>query len=101
MVGNYNVHRRPIVIQNKRQNQSNKARVQGHVVVLNKNLKQIRHKNLLSKREIKRKPQIYSKNDQKEAQEALKKIEPVGNNLTELLDNIGIHPTRFITLFSI
>ena len=66
MVGNHNVHRGPIAIQNKRQNQSNKARVQGHVVVLNKNLKQIRHKNLLNKREIKRNPQIHSKNDQKE-----------------------------------
>jgi hypothetical protein len=33
---------------------------------------------------------------QKQAQEALKKIEPVNNNLTELLNDIGVRPQRFV-----
>ncbi len=41
---------------------------------------------------------IYKINflEQKQAQDVLKKIEPVNNNLTELLNDIGVRPTRFV-----
>jgi hypothetical protein len=58
VIGNHNFHPVPVVVQTKRQSQPNKARVQGHVVVLNQNLNQVRHRNLLNKREIIRKPLV-------------------------------------------
>ncbi|CAF3325181.1 unnamed protein product [Rotaria sp. Silwood1] len=102
---------RPIRIENKRQVQLNKSHVKDHngvVSVLNQNLKEIRQKNLLNKREFIRKPLInkpydylqinkryrLKNNEQKQqVQEVFKKIEPVENNLTDLLNNIGVHPT--------
>ncbi|CAF4355954.1 unnamed protein product, partial [Rotaria sp. Silwood2] len=72
IIGNHNfrpkpiakIHR-PIRIENKRQVQLNKPHVKNHGVVseLNRNLKEIRHKNLLNKREFIRKKLINKPND--------------------------------------
>ncbi|CAF2699339.1 unnamed protein product [Rotaria sp. Silwood2] len=115
IIGNHNfrpkpiakIHR-PIRIENKRQVQLNKPHVKNHGVVseLNRNLKEIRHKNLLNKREFIRKKLINKPNDylqvnkrhrlknneKKQVQDIFKKIEPVDNNLTDLLNDIGVHP---------
>ncbi|CAF0981137.1 unnamed protein product, partial [Didymodactylos carnosus] len=143
-----NVGRTPIPIkneylENKRQAQLNKARGQGILgggaaaalkpnqpnvnkfAEMNQNLEQIRRKNLIDRRDVKKssaydnvkspqKPPIikpgtpvderyrsaYDRDavteaEKKKAQEALQKIEPVNNNLTEViinLQNIGAKP---------
>ncbi|CAF2765027.1 unnamed protein product [Rotaria sp. Silwood2] len=153
VVGNHNLRPtpganvgRPAVLrneflENRRQAQVNKARGQGygagavaavspnvgvvgHIAAeINRNIEEVRQKNLLGKRDAVSKPPTAFKKppinkppignqaderyrsayDQqvliaqkekelKQAQEALKKIEPVNNNLTEVLNDIGVRP---------
>ncbi|CAF1193266.1 unnamed protein product [Adineta ricciae] len=124
-------------LENKQQAQVNKARGQGdyaggaavalnpigQLAAINRNLDEIRRKNLAGKRDVNHKPPmayrkplvnkppainqaderfrsaydhdivIAQKEKEKQAEEALKKIEPVNNNLTELLNNIGARPS--------
>ncbi|CAF0887007.1 unnamed protein product [Rotaria sordida] len=107
MINNHNFRRKPIAKVGRPIGIENKLHVKNHagvVGVLNRNLKEIREKNLLNKREFIRKPLINKpinyfqvskgfrlRNNEKEKQ-FLKKIEPVDNNLTDLLNNIGVHP---------
>ncbi|CAF4682464.1 unnamed protein product [Rotaria sp. Silwood1] len=127
-------------LENRRQAQLNKARGQGYgagaaaavnpnvgvvgriAAEFNRNLEEVRRKNLSDKREVIGKPPteykkppinkptssnqvdekyrsaydqqivIAQKEKEKQAQEALKKIEPVNHNLTELLNDIGVRP---------
>ncbi|CAF3681032.1 unnamed protein product [Rotaria sordida] len=128
-------------LENKRQAQANKARGQGYgagaaaainpnvggvgqvAAEVNRNLEEVRRKNLLGKPEAIGKPPaalkklpinkptsnnqvdekyrsaydqqvvLAQKEKEKQGQEALKKIEPVNNKLTEVLNDIGVRPS--------